>query len=133
LERHVYGVTAAVTLVRSEADHDLHLVLQGGSKHMIAEAPNAPFCTANATAYRKTQMRTPRNAVRHCVHARVVGVAFWDYYHGQTGVAPNAIELHPILRFVCFAKGPPPPPPTQTGGKWQRLILRSVSRHHRLT
>jgi integrase len=26
-----------------------------------------------------------------------VGVAFWDFKHGQTGVAPNAIELHPIL------------------------------------
>jgi len=23
-------------------------------------------------------------------------VAFFDFFHGQTGVAPNAIELHPI-------------------------------------
>jgi hypothetical protein len=29
------------------------------------------------------------------------GVAFFDFDHGQTGVAPNAIELHPILRFAC--------------------------------
>jgi hypothetical protein len=32
--------------------------------------------------------------------ARVVGVAFWDFNHGQTGVAPNAIELHPVLGFA---------------------------------
>jgi hypothetical protein len=29
----------------------------------------------------------------------ITGVGFWDEDHGQTGVAPNAIELHPVLRF----------------------------------
>jgi hypothetical protein len=33
--------------------------------------------------------------MRTLAHA---GVAF-DFMHGQTGVAPNAIELHPILTF----------------------------------
>jgi hypothetical protein len=102
-ERHIYGVLAAVTLVRQEADGDLHLVLRSGRAHMIAEAPNAPFCTARATAFRKKQMRTVRSRVRLCTRARVVGVAFWDYFHGQTGVAPNAIELHPILGFDCLS------------------------------
>jgi hypothetical protein len=49
-----------------------------------------------------------------CAKARVVGVAFFDYKHGQTGVAPNAIELHPVLGFACLqgpGKSPPPPPP----------------------
>jgi hypothetical protein len=27
------------------------------------------------------------------------GVGFWDIPHGQTGAAPNYIELHPLLRF----------------------------------
>ena len=101
-ERHLYSVIAAVTLVRQEADQDLHLVLQRGSKHMIAEAPNAPFCTANATVYRKRQMASARAKVQLCPRAHVVGVAFWDYFHHQTGVAPNAIELHPILGFDCL-------------------------------
>src|SRR5947199_7112312 len=35
-ERHVFRVTAAVTLVRREADQDLHLVLRVGPAHMIA-------------------------------------------------------------------------------------------------
>lgn len=34
--------------------------------------------------------------------ARVTGVAFFDFDHGQTGVAPNAIELHPVLAFRCL-------------------------------
>jgi hypothetical protein len=33
------------------------------------------------------------------VRARVTGVAFFDFDHGQAGVAPYAIELHSVLRF----------------------------------
>lgn len=99
-ERHVFIVTAAVTLVRREDDGDLHLVLRSGVEHMIAEAP-LPSCDLRATALRRRQMRVARRAVRVCAHARVTGVAFFDFDHGQTGVAPNAIELHPILGFHC--------------------------------
>jgi hypothetical protein len=118
-ERRVYSVIGSATLIGEESDQDLHVVLRSGSKHLIAEAPNAPFCTANATAYRKKQMRKARSLVRSCSRARVVGVAYWDFYHGQTGVAPNVIELHPILGFACLSGGgpPPPPPPPPSGGK----------------
>jgi hypothetical protein len=34
---------------------------------------------------------------------RLVGVTFFDYAHGQTGVAPNAIELRPILGIACLS------------------------------
>ena len=135
-ERRIYSVVAAVTLVREESDQDLHLVLQVGRNHMIAEAPNAPFCTGGATSLRKKQMRQARNAVRLCAKARVVGVAFFDYFHGQTGVAPNVIELHPILGFACLSKtGPPapPPPPLPGKGKCAARTRRSASRRHRRT
>jgi hypothetical protein len=101
-EQRIFSVVAAVTLVRQEADQDLHLVLESGSDHMIAEAPLTPTCTQNATSYRKKQMARARAAVQLCSEARVVGVAFWDFKHHQTGVAPNAIELHPILGFACL-------------------------------
>ena len=65
---------------------------------MITEAP-APYCDRRATPLRRRQMRVARNHVRLCARARVTGVAFFDFDHGQTGVAPNAIELHPILGF----------------------------------
>jgi hypothetical protein len=32
--------------------------------------------------------------------ATIIGVGFFDSSHGQTGVAPSAIELHPIFRIV---------------------------------
>lgn len=37
----------------------------------------------------KTKIRTKK--------ARLIGVGFFDRLHGQTGVAPNGIELHPLL------------------------------------
>lgn len=102
-ERHIYSVEGAVTHVLSEADQDLHIVLEDGPAHMIVESPNAPFCTVGATAYRRKQMVNARTKVRLCAHARVVGVVFWDRPHNVTGRAPNAIELHPILDFACLA------------------------------
>ena len=97
----MFCVVAAVTLVRSELDQDLHLVLRSGRSHMIAEAP-APGCTSHPTPVRRRQMAAARPAVRVCTKALVTGVAFFDFKHGQTGVAPNAIELHPILEFRCL-------------------------------
>jgi hypothetical protein len=32
--------------------------------------------------------------------ATIRGVGFFDFLHGQTGVAPNGIELHPVLKFT---------------------------------
>jgi hypothetical protein len=101
-ERHIFRLVAAVILVRHEADDDLHLVLSSGGSHMIAEAP-LPSCTTGATAARRQQILAVRAVVRLCAKAIITGVAFFDFNHGQTGVAPNAIELHPILGFRCLA------------------------------
>lgn len=30
---------------------------------------------------------------------RITGVGFFDKIHGQKGVAPNGIEIHPILKI----------------------------------
>jgi hypothetical protein len=114
-ERRVFRVVARVRLVREEGDSDIHVVLQDGGRSLIAEAPDAPVCTPHATALRKRQMSVARRAVRPCARAAVTGVAFFDFFHGQTGVAPNGIELHPILGFTCLSGGAPPPPPPPPG------------------
>jgi hypothetical protein len=101
-EHRVFTVVARVTLHRLEDDLDYHLVLRSGPRTMIAETPS-PLCTKGATAYRRKQMAGSRRLARICVRARVTGVAFFDFLHGQTGVAPNGIELHPVLDFACLA------------------------------
>ena len=101
-ERRVFRVTASVVLVRHEADSDFHLVLRDAAgRTMIAEAP-LPSCAPGASPLRRQQMASVRAAVRVCARGVVTGVAFFDFKHGQTGVAPNAIELHPILGFRCL-------------------------------
>jgi hypothetical protein len=40
------------------------------------------------------------------VPVELVGVAFFDFAHGQVGRAPNNIEIHPVLHI---AFNPPPP------------------------
>jgi hypothetical protein len=42
-------------------------------------------------------------AREHHNNAQLIGVAFFDFFHHQTGVAPNEIELHPLLAFRCLA------------------------------
>ena len=133
-ERHIYRVTAAVTLVRPEDDGDFHLVLQDSQgRTMIAESPLGS-CDRSATAKRQQQMAAARARVRLCSSASVTGVAFFDFYQGQTGVAPTAIELHPILAFRCLTgtvvngstpTTPTKPPSATRTGKVKLLSLTS--------
>ena len=114
-------MTAAVVLVRAEDDGDFHVVLRSGRDQMITETPS-PSCTGGATPMRRNEMARARGLVRVCARARVTGVAFFDFPHGQTGVAPNAIELHPAARVPLPQRGgtdtrqPNAPARTAAGG-----------------
>jgi hypothetical protein len=124
-ERHIFRLTAAVTLVRPESDGDFHLVLQdAGGRTMIAESPLGS-CDRGATPKRQRQMAIARSHVRLCSRANVTGVAFFDFYHGQTGVAPNAIELHPVLAFRCLTGAVVTASPRSIRGKVKLLSLTS--------
>jgi hypothetical protein len=98
-----YRVVAQVTQLIREDDQDLHLVLEDAlGNTMIAEAPLAA-CDRRASPDQRTRMKTARAAVRVREKAEITGVVFFDFNHGQTGVAPNLIELHPIVKFRCLA------------------------------
>lgn len=106
VEVTTFRVTATLVEYKLEADNDYHLVLRDGSGHtMIAEIP-APSCVgristerANITAARKwfNQHYTASSDFSYAgQRVTVTGVGFFDYLHGQTGAAPNGIELHPV-------------------------------------
>jgi hypothetical protein len=109
-EKKTYTVLAIVKEYFTEADGDIHIVLQDVNDPgitMIAEMPDytcdkvtgssyvSKFKQAkdNFKSYRKTEL------VGHKFF--FTGVAFFDLTHGtaQRGVAPNGIELHPVLNF----------------------------------
>jgi hypothetical protein len=97
-----------------EEDSDIHLVVSDPavpSRTMIVEFPNAG-CTNGAGPVSRRRMSSARRALlRSCGlpnrsdfrlltgRAVITGVAFFDLLHGQHGVAPNGIELHPVLSF----------------------------------
>ena len=102
---------ADVTLVqyRKESDGDYHLVLSDGAHTLIAEIPDpacvtaGPFLTSITTARAAFDAKHPNAGSVVVVNetVTVAGVGFYDFLHSQTGVAPNAIELHPVLS-ICF-------------------------------
>ena len=112
VETTVYRVSATLVEYKRETDSDFHLVIaDAAGRTMIAEIP-APSCTfggpfraAIGQARTAFDGRFPgaerqisfRNAG---VPVTLTGAGFFDFQHGQTGVAPNAIELHPVLAIA---------------------------------
>ncbi len=130
VERTTFRVKAKLIEMKLEADSDIHLVIADPTRSgatMIAEFPS-PSCTAGATPKARVKMRRARNALiaacgspsssfrRLSGTATISGVGFFDQIHGQTGVAPNGIELHPAVSFSGRCGGAPAPPAPPPGG-----------------
>lgn len=119
-ETTAYTLDAILTAYKLERDGDYHLVLDDGNGNtMIVEIPDPDFCAESIwleqiTAARQSfndkfgdlvhklrEIATLTNGVVMITHVSdpvtVTGVGFFDRKHGQTGVAPNGIELHPVL------------------------------------
>jgi hypothetical protein len=116
---HLVGVR--LVDARIEKDGDIHLVIRSkyAGEQMIVEFPNvackgarvsvhkdeleqartdfATQCGLDVWATRKNQA-SPKPLLGR---ASIVGVGFFDLQHPrpQSGVAPNNVELHPVLRF----------------------------------
>ena len=117
VERTVYSVRAILVAAALEDDGDIHLELRDPRQPaatMIAELPDNR-CTAGARPALRLQMARARAAfVRACgdpgatfalyrpgAVVSLSGVGFFDRPHGQRGVAPNGIELHPVLQLAA--------------------------------
>ncbi len=126
IERTTFRVRAQLVSAKIEADGDVHLVIASPTTGhtMIAEFPSLA-CTQQSVAAARIH-RARASLERLCgVQSRsgftnlsgsatITGVGFFDFQHGQRGVAPNGVELHPVLSFTaigCVPKVPPPPPP----------------------
>lgn len=98
-----------------EKDGDFHLVLADPNKKddqwvtIIGEVP-LPSCANpkytqtfyDLRVFLLSLGRPHGNKMLLFVHpipVVVEGVGFFDFLHGQTGVAPNGVELHPILKL----------------------------------
>lgn len=98
-----------VKYIRSE-DSDYHIVFSDNAgRTMISEIPDPacvgagnPFAAGIARARAQFDaMFTAKNTFQTAnVPVQITGVGFFDYLEGQEGIAPNGIELHPIIDIV---------------------------------
>jgi hypothetical protein len=117
VETKTYRVRANLVGFKWEkdGDQDFHIViadLDQTDKTMIVEIPD-PDCAGVCASDHNAEIQKAREGfVAHCgqpgrsfrqLHGPltvvVTGVGFFDFLHGQTGVAENGIELHPVLEF----------------------------------
>ncbi|HEY1497918.1 MAG TPA: choice-of-anchor X domain-containing protein, partial [Candidatus Solibacter sp.] len=102
-----FVVNGIISLYKLETDVDYHIVLKDlAGNTIVTEIPSpacdgstSPFDAAVAAVRAKFDARfTATDTFQTAnVPVQMRGVGFFDFIHGQTGVAPNGIELHPIL------------------------------------
>jgi len=118
-ETTVFQLYATLTEYKLEADSDYHLILSDGvGNTMIAEMAS-PTCVAsssrllpgiqNARSEFDARYITTSSFQTANVPVSITGVGFFDFLHGQTGVAPNGIELHAVLDIQFGSAGTPTP------------------------
>src|SRR5262245_35320980 len=103
-------INATLTQYKLEGDSDYHLVLADASGNtMIVEIPSptcvgagSPFFAGiqNARSEFDARFTATTSFQTANIPVQVKGVGMFDFLHGQTGVAPNGIELHPVLDIV---------------------------------
>ena len=111
-ETTVWEVDAVLNAYAKESDSDYHLVIKDDAgRTMIAEIPDpgcvqgpSPFSQgiSNARTEFDSQFTATSTFQSANVPIRIRGVGMFDFIHSrpQRGVAPNAIELHPVLDII---------------------------------
>ena len=109
-ETTLWVINATLTQYKLESDSDYHLVIQDAAGNtMITEIPSptcvgagSPFLPGITNARSEFNARfTPTTSFQTAnIPVKVTGVGMFDFLHGQTGVAPNGIELHAVLDII---------------------------------
>ncbi len=120
-ETTIFQLHATLTEYKLEPDSDYHLILSDGSGNTIISEMASPACVGssslllssiqNARSEFDARYITTSSFQTANVPVTVTGVGFFDFLHGQTGVAPNGIELHPVLDIQFSTGGTPTPTP----------------------
>jgi hypothetical protein len=109
-ECKTYQIDCKIREYKEEDDGDYHLVLmdlKDTTKTIIGEIADYSCPRVASSTFFKYFLDSRSefeiniskgNRVKYAVY-RITGVCFFDKIHGQLGVAPNGIELHPIIKF----------------------------------
>jgi hypothetical protein len=117
-ETTLWSLNATLTEFKLEGDSDIHLVIvDENGNSMIAEIPD-PNCVGSGSSFASgisnarsqfTSQFTPSSSFQTAnVPVQITGIGMFDFLHGQTGVAPNGIELHPVTNILFGNSNPNP-------------------------
>ena len=112
-ELKTYTVEGYLVGFKHETDDDYHIVLadlNDPKATMIIEMPSEdcmPEKLRNEAAILRASWETRfgratakfKNVEKHRIKLQVTGVGFFDFIHGQTGVAESGFELHPVVSW----------------------------------
>ena len=109
-ETTLWVLNATLTKFVLAYDSDYHMVLtDAAGRTMIAEIPS-PNCVgpgsplAAGIAHARAQFDAMFTATTTFqtvnIPVQITGVGFFDHLEGQEGLAPNGIELHPIIDII---------------------------------
>ncbi|MGP8217117.1 MAG: T9SS type A sorting domain-containing protein [Bacteroidia bacterium] len=112
-EDSVYTVVVHITEYRPESDSDCHLVITDGVNTMVAEVPD-PGCSSVAASPKVADFIVCRdwvyknlgyviNTSVNLPLVQITGVAYYDPPHGQSGAAPNNLELHSVIAIGFYS------------------------------
>lgn len=118
-ELTVYRVHGTITLIKPEKDSDYHMVIADKKGRTMTMESVDPSCATGSRF--EAQIWLVRNTIDRYfggkisgkrkidIPVTVTGVGFFDKLHGQTGAAPNGIELHPLLAISFDGSSGEPP------------------------
>jgi hypothetical protein len=120
IETTIYSVTATLTEYKLDDDGDYSLILSDDvGRTMVAAIPSPTCLTGSRFASEIVAARTAFEARFHAtseyqramVPIEIRGVGFFDFLHGQRGMAPYGLALHPVIYLSFYPIVTPPPPP----------------------
>jgi hypothetical protein len=110
-ERTVYKINALVVSYKLEADKDFHVVISDlrTGENMVVEIVD-PECPGIKSTSRYKELKAlhdwftnefhPTGSFQHVSKkVTLTGVGFFDFLHGQHGMASNGREIHPVLKM----------------------------------
>ena len=112
-ERTVLELKCSIVGYKREAgDKDIHIILEDEETEetLVAELPSSRCSAINLTSRSKlffelekwfvTNIGYPTSNfvyLKKHIHVIITGIGYFDYVHGQIGMAPNGREIHPVL------------------------------------
>ncbi len=121
-EETTFEIHDVITFAKVEADGDYHVVVEDQQGNTMIVESTSPSCAQGSRVL--AQIQAVRQALEQkfpqlvggqvlsglSQPATVTGVGFFDRLHGQTGVAGNGIELHPLLSITFDQSAAAVPP-----------------------